>query len=54
MASVHDNAVLRVIFSPNSPFGELSDKNQEEALTDDGEYRRKNGEVVTHKKKTFQ
>lgn len=35
MASAHDNAVLRAIFNPNTPFGDVWDLNLEEALTDD-------------------
>lgn len=35
MASAHDNAVLQAIFSPNTPFGDISGLNQEEALIDD-------------------
>ncbi|KAJ0021892.1 hypothetical protein NQD34_009382 [Periophthalmus magnuspinnatus] len=35
MASAHDKAVLQAIFNPNTPFGDISGLNQEEALTDD-------------------
>lgn len=37
MASAHDKAVLQAIFNPNTPFGDVPDLNQEEALIDDGE-----------------
>ncbi|KAG7478597.1 tetratricopeptide repeat protein 36 [Solea senegalensis] len=35
MASEHDRAVLRAIFSPTSPFGDVPGLNQEEELIDD-------------------
>ncbi|XP_053729784.1 tetratricopeptide repeat protein 36 [Synchiropus splendidus] len=35
MASEHDRAVLQAIFNPNTPFGDVPDLNQEDALADD-------------------
>ncbi|KAM6972876.1 tetratricopeptide repeat protein 36 [Aplochiton taeniatus] len=35
MATEHDRAVLRAIFNPSSPFGDVPGWNQEEELTDD-------------------
>ena len=38
MASEHDRAVLQAIFNPTTPVGDVPGLNQEEELTDDGEF----------------
>ncbi|XP_077579489.1 tetratricopeptide repeat protein 36 [Stigmatopora nigra] len=35
MASEHDQAVLQAIFNPNSPFGNISEQDRNQELTDD-------------------